>query len=104
MTLLRCPRCDLETRAGWCCGLDLLGARPFHMTTERIRAVHVLKARKGLDEDTYRVRLQAVGVDTHIEIAERHRMRRRRCGADQEPQHEGCERAHAALMLPYGPA
>lgn len=64
MTTNCCPRCERETRDAWCCGLHLHGARPFHMTPERIRAVHVLKDQKGLDEETYRLRLQAVGVDS----------------------------------------
>lgn len=34
------------------------------MDKEKIRLVHVLKARKGLDDETYRLRLGAVGVQS----------------------------------------
>lgn len=34
------------------------------MTAENIRLVHVLKARKGLDDETYRLRLGVEGVTT----------------------------------------
>lgn len=53
------------TGAGNCCGVDLtVRRRPWVMDNERIRLVHVLKARKGLDDETYRLRLGAVGVDS----------------------------------------
>lgn len=59
-----CPRCERQTSAAWCCGLHLHGARPFVMTPNRIRTCHVLKTRKGLDDEAYRARLQCVGVTT----------------------------------------
>lgn len=61
----RCPRCERLTGAANCCGIDLtVRRRPWTMTTANIRLVHVLKARKGLDEETYRLRLAAVGADS----------------------------------------
>lgn len=61
----RCPRCERITAATDCCGIDLtVRRRPWSMTPVNIRLVHVLKARKGLDEETYRLRLGAVGVDS----------------------------------------
>lgn len=60
-----CPRCDRDTRDPWCCGLDQGAARPFEMTREHIRTIHVVKARKGLDQETYKLRLQAVGVTSY---------------------------------------
>jgi hypothetical protein len=60
-----CPLCGLPTSARWCCGLDLSARRRWVMSYDRIRAVHVLALSiKGLDEETYRLRLSAVGVDT----------------------------------------
>mgnify|MGYP000878483846 CR=1 FL=1 len=64
-----CPQCDRETAAAWCCGFDLASAPPWRMTRERIRAVHVLaRSRKGLDDETYRLQLQAVGVTTSLAL------------------------------------
>lgn len=60
----RCPRCDVLTHAPDCCGILLANARRWRMTPERIRAVQLLRVRKGLDEETYRLRLGAVGVST----------------------------------------
>lgn len=60
----RCPRCDRLTHAPDCCGVLLANARRWRMTPERIRAVQLLRVRKGLDEETYRLRLGAVGVST----------------------------------------
>lgn len=61
----RCPRCERATGATYCCGIDLTARRrPWRMTADKVRLVHVLKARKGLDDDTYRLRLAAVGVDS----------------------------------------
>lgn len=51
--------------SGGCCGLDFtVRRRPWRMDADKIKLVHVLKARKGLDDDTYRLRLGAVGVTT----------------------------------------
>lgn len=64
-----CPVCERETAAAWCCGIELAAAQPFRMTRERIRAVHVLaRSRKGLDEETYRLQLQAVGVESSLAL------------------------------------
>jgi hypothetical protein len=65
----QCPICDVPTSARWCCGLDLADARPWRMTRSRIRAVHVLaRSRKGLDEETYRARLAAIGVTSSLQF------------------------------------
>lgn len=61
----RCPRCERLTALGNCCGIDLTARRrPWRMDAEKIRLVHVMKARKGLDDETYRLRLAAVGADS----------------------------------------
>lgn len=59
----RCPRCNCLTAVSNCCGIDLtVRRRPWQMTQDKVRLVHVLRARKGLDDETYRLRLSAVGV------------------------------------------
>lgn len=64
-----CPHCERETTAAWCCGWNLAGSQRWRMTRERIRAVHVLaRTRKGLDEETYRLQLHAVGVDSSLAL------------------------------------
>lgn len=61
----RCPRCRVLTGSWNCCGIDLtVRRRPWLMDAEKIKLVHVVKARKGLDDDAYRLRLAAVGVDS----------------------------------------
>lgn len=58
-----CPVCQSGTHKHYCCGVFLLASRrPWAMRPEYVKLVHVVKARKGLDEETYRLRLQAVGV------------------------------------------
>lgn len=69
MTMRTCPRCHQPTAATWCCGLDLAARNRWRMTADRIRMVHVLaRARKGLTEEQYRLRLAAVGVDTSLRL------------------------------------
>jgi hypothetical protein len=64
-----CPLCGRHTSGGWCCGIDLTAARPWRMSPDRIRSVHVLAmGTKGLDEETYRLRLEAVGVTTSKDL------------------------------------
>ena len=59
----RCPRCERLTLLRNCCGVDLtVRRRRFKMTPELLRMVHATVSRKGLDEETYRLRLGAVGV------------------------------------------
>jgi hypothetical protein len=61
----RCPRCQALTSRLDCCGIDLtVRRRRFRMTNDLLRMVHATVARKGLDEETYRLRLQAVGVSS----------------------------------------
>jgi hypothetical protein len=62
----QCPMCETRTTARWCCGIDLaVRRRPWRMTPQRVRAVHIVaRVRKGLDEDTYRMRLATLGVET----------------------------------------
>lgn len=62
MTTHVCPRCERPIRSDYCCGIDFSTRRPWKMTPDRIKLVHVVKARKGLDDETYRLRLNAVGV------------------------------------------
>lgn len=59
----RCPRCERLTLQRDCCGIDLFAKRRrWKMTPKLKQLVHVVAARKGLDDDTYRLRLRAVGV------------------------------------------
>jgi hypothetical protein len=68
----RCPRCERLTGASNCCGIDLtVRRRPWRMDAAKVRLVHVLAARKGLDEETYRLRLSAVGVDSCKQLGRR---------------------------------
>lgn len=68
----RCPRCERLTGASNCCGIDLtVRPRPWVMDKARIHLVHVVKARKGLDDETYRLRLGAVGVDSCKQLSRR---------------------------------
>lgn len=42
----------------------------WHMTTDRVRMIHVLaRARKGLTDEEYRLRLGAVGVTTSLRLS-----------------------------------
>lgn len=60
-----CPRCGVRTGAWNCCGIDLTVRRaPWRMSPDLIRRVHALKAQKGLDDETYRLRLGAVGASS----------------------------------------
>lgn len=69
MTKHTCPRCHKPTDARWCCGIDLLARKRWRMTRDRVRMIHVLaRARKGLTEEQYRLRLAAVGVDTSLKL------------------------------------
>lgn len=67
----QCPRCDTRTTQRWCCGIDLRARRVrWRMTDERVRLVHIMaRARKGLDEETYRLRLRAVGVASSKQLS-----------------------------------
>lgn len=68
----RCPRCERLTVAANCCGVDLtVRRRPWRMDAAKIRLVHVLAARKGLDDETYRLRLSAVGVESSKHLSRR---------------------------------
>ena len=63
----QCPRCGTvnEGKAKQCtsCGTWLVKKR-FAMNKDRVRLVHTLANRKGLDDELYRLNLQAVGVDS----------------------------------------
>lgn len=58
--------CETRTTARWCCGIDLTARRArWSMNRQRVRAVHIVaRVRKGLDEETYRMRLATLGVET----------------------------------------
>ena len=65
MMLRICPLCGTTTTRTDCCGIDLtVSPRRFRMSPYLVKLVHTIAARKGLDDETYRMRLQAVGVDT----------------------------------------
>lgn len=58
----QCPRCGIRSRRMVCCNIILTERRRWHMTPAMVRHVQIFaKARKGLDEDTYRLNLGAVG-------------------------------------------
>lgn len=60
MAAHQCPACGSLTSAPTCCGVHL--DRPFIMDRERIKALRrYAHGRKGLDLDTYTLKLQAVG-------------------------------------------
>lgn len=67
-----CPRCARRTGAANCCGIDLtVRAAPFVIDATMVRRIHALKAQKGLDEETYRLRLAAVGATSCKELSRR---------------------------------
>lgn len=69
MTLRTCPICESRTSAEQCCGIDLASKRRWKMTPDRIKYVHALaQGRKGLSDETYRLRLAAVGVESSLQL------------------------------------
>lgn len=76
----QCPACGSETTARICCGVDL--EAPFVMTTARIRSLRrYAHGMKGLDEETYRMHLAAVGAKSTTELTrEQHTALLRRLG------------------------
>lgn len=76
----QCPACGSETSARICCGVDL--EAPFVMTTARIRSLRrYAHGMKGLDEETYRMHLAAVGAKRTTELTrEQHTALLRRLG------------------------
>lgn len=66
-----CPLCRSTVRTDYCCGIDFRAPRSaWRMTGEKVRLVHVLaRSRKGLDEETYRLRLAGVGVSTSLALS-----------------------------------
>lgn len=63
----KCPRCGTLTPAANCCGIELAAKRRqrWRMSSLLVRQVHaVARRQKGLDEETYRLRLGAVGVES----------------------------------------
>lgn len=92
-----CPICHGATDAAYCCGVRL--GRPFRMSRDRISALRrYVHGRKGLDQETYRMHLSAVGATStslltrtqHDALLERLRalpdMPRRATPADQAVQ------------------
>ena len=62
-----CPRCGSTSAMDYCCGLVLSArrVRRWKMTPSLIRQVHsVARKQKGLDEETYRLRLSAIGAES----------------------------------------
>lgn len=65
-----CPMCGTRTRRPYCCGIALNERRPWRMTPALVRTVHVIaRAKKGLTEEEYRMRLGAVGARTSLEFS-----------------------------------
>lgn len=59
----RCPSCRRWNESGkkfcrWCYE-PLARKKPFRMTAERVKAIHALAARKGLDDEIYHERLRS---------------------------------------------
>lgn len=58
----RCPSCRRWNESGkaWCrwCQSSLARAKPWRMTAGRVRYIHALAGRKGLDEEIYKHRLK----------------------------------------------
>lgn len=71
MTPRTCPLCAAPIRTDYCCGIDFRAQRSaWRMTGDKVRLVHVLaRSRKGLDEETYRLRLAGVGVNTSLALS-----------------------------------
>lgn len=55
-----------QTECAFC--LTSLKRRRFAMTKDRLKLVHALARQKGLDDETYRLRLGAVGVGSAKEL------------------------------------
>lgn len=67
MSIRTCPRCGTNTNARDCCGVVL--STPFRMTASMVTAVRrFAHGAKGLDEDTYRLHLKAVGVSSTLHL------------------------------------
>ena len=69
-----CPRCGSKTAAEHCCGLVLAARRRprWKMSAAMVRQVHaIVRRQKGLDDETYRLRLSAVGVESCKEFTRR---------------------------------
>lgn len=67
--LHQCPRCGTRSRRLTCCGVILSERRRWHMTAPMVRHVQIFaKARKGLDDDTYRLNLTAVGATSTTKL------------------------------------
>jgi len=61
----QCPRCGLSSQRGTkVCSHCQNHFERWRMNTERIRLCHVLAKRKGLDDEVYRWRLNALGVES----------------------------------------
>lgn len=64
-----CNVCGEPTRERACCGVVL--ERRWTMTTGRVKAIRrYAHGRKGLTEDDYRLRLNAVGAKSTLELTE----------------------------------
>jgi len=60
-----CPRCERRTAVPDCCGIVFAARRRWRMTKALVKRVHVVaRAQKGLDEETYRLRVRAVGAES----------------------------------------
>lgn len=77
----QCPACGDLTERDRCCGIDL--AAPFAMTTARVKALRrYAHGQKGLDADTYRMHVVAVGASSTTALTrQQHTELLRRLGA-----------------------
>lgn len=67
ITINICPACGCETQDHWCCGIHLTA--PFRMTKNRVIALRsYAHGRKGVDQATYKLMLQAVGVTSTLQL------------------------------------
>ena len=71
----QCNRCGMLNQASarrcTSCGTELV-KKPWRMTKDKIALIHALARDKGLDEEMYRLRLQAVGVESSKEMKRKH--------------------------------
>ena len=68
-TLRQCPHCGTKSRRINCCGVILAERRRWRMTKAMVRHIQIFaRARKGLDDDSYRANLTAVGADSTTKL------------------------------------
>ena len=65
----QCPHCGIRSRRLVCCNIILSARRRWHMSAAMIQHVQVFaRVRKGLDEESYRMNLAAVGANSTTKL------------------------------------